>query len=48
MALRILQRRRASDPVRAELLPCDVLVAPVTIIRKGAKLSTLLLALEQR
>lgn len=29
-------------------LPCDVLVAPVTIIRKGVPLSTLLTALEQR
>lgn len=30
------------------LLPCDVAVAPATIIRKGCKVSTLMLAIKQR
>lgn len=31
-----------------EVLPCDVAVAPSTIIRKGCKVSTLMLAINQR
>lgn len=31
-----------------EVLPCDVLVPPATLIKKGCKVSTLLCALEAR
>ena len=31
-----------------DVLPCDVLVAPATIIRKGCKVSTLFRALQRR
>lgn len=42
-----------NDSVKADLdplkvLPCDVIVQPATVIRKGCTLRTLLLALEQR
>lgn len=32
----------------AAVLPCDVLLPPATIIRKGTRLSVLLTALDQR
>lgn len=42
----------ASPPESADMdaavLPCDVLLAPATVFRKGVKLSTLLLGMDQR
>ena len=38
-----------TDPITiAEVLPCDVLVAPATVLRKGVKISTLMTCLAQR
>lgn len=35
-------------PIDHILLPCDILIAPATILRKGVRLSTLLTAFEKR
>lgn len=37
-----------SEDEQTTLLPCDVMVAPNTIIRKGCSISTLLLAIPRR
>lgn len=39
---------RLPESLPEERLPCDVLVAPATIFRKGVNLSTLLLGIRQR
>lgn len=41
-----IERLRRPSP--SEDLPCDVMVAPATIIRKGCKVETLMLAISRR
>lgn len=41
-------RADGRDSVRAGKLPCDVMVAPRTVIRRGCDVSTVLMAISRR